>query len=151
MGVTQRLAIDNEQLGREVIRLQKNAIGPVTLFNQPAPIAKTTTTTLTAAELMNGLITGNPGTTATYTLPTGALMDAAMLVANPDLAVDDAFDFAIVNIDTTIGDIITVAAGTSFTVVGDMTLTGAAAGDTSSGTFRARRSAAGVWVLYRLT
>lgn len=116
---------------------------------QSAPVALTTSATLTAAQLAVGLLTANQGAagTATYTLPTGVLMDAAF----PNVRVDTAFDFAVVNISTNAAESVTVAAGTGFTVVGNMGIAANnAATSQSTAHFRARRTAANTWVLYRI-
>jgi hypothetical protein len=119
---------------------------------QVAPAAKTTSTTLTAAELLTGLITGNQGAAgaATYTLPLGTAIEAALLALVPNLEVNDSFDFSVVNISAVGAETITLAANTGVTVVGDVTLAAVAVGDTSSGIFRLRRTAANTYVVYRL-
>lgn len=123
------------------------------LRKQAAPAAKTTSTTLTAAELLGGLLTGNQGgaAAATYTTPTGAQIETALLAAHPGLANDDSFDFAVVNISAVGAETITIAAGATVTLVGDMTLAAIAVGDESSGLFRCRRTAANTYSIYRLS
>jgi hypothetical protein len=119
---------------------------------QAAPAAKTTSATLTAAELLTGMITGNQGAagTATYTLPLGADIETALLAINPGLKVNDAVDFSVINISTNAAETVTIAANTGVTVVGDVTLAAVAVGDQSSGMFRLRRTAANTYVCYRV-
>lgn len=119
-------------------------------FTQPAPAAKTTTTTLTAAELIGGLLTANQGAAgaATYTLPTGTLLQAALPA---DWAVGDAFTWSVVNISTNANEDVTIAPGTDHTVVGNMTVA-ANSGVTEQawGTFLTRKSANNTFVTYRI-
>ena len=107
--------------------------------NQTAEAALGTGTaiTLTGANLAGQLMSGNPGSAATYTLPTGTNMDAAL-----DLGVNEAFDCSIVGFGA--GGI-TVATATGWTLVGSMAI---AAG--VSGRFRVRKTAAATFTLYRL-
>lgn len=113
---------------------------------QPAPAAKTTSTTLTAAELLGGLITANQGAgaTATYTLPTPASMDAAL----PNMQVDESFEFTLINISTNAAETCSIAANGAFTVVGDVLLAANATGDESARTFRVRKTGASTYVAY---
>lgn len=123
------------------------------LRQQAAPAAKTTSTTLTAAEIIAGLLTANQGgsAAATYTMPLGTSIETALLGLYPNLANDDAFDFTIVNISTVAAETVTLATNTGITLVGDMTIAAIALGDSSSGTFRVRRTAANTYSVYRLT
>ncbi len=120
------------------------------LFNQGAQAAKTTSTTLTAAEIFGGLITGNQGAAgaATYTLPLAADVDTLLTAA----AANDAFDFSVINISTVAAEDITIATNTGWTLVGNMVITesAAASGANSVGRFRARKTGAGAWTLYRI-
>ena len=123
------------------------------LRKQAAPAAKTTSTTLTAAEIMAGLLTGQQGgaAAAVYTMPLGADLEVALIAAFPGLANDDSFDFSIINISTVGAETITLAVNTGVTLVGDLSLACIATGDESAGTFRVRRTAADTYVGYRLT
>ena len=116
----------------------------VRLRTQTTPIAITGDDTLTAAYLANGLITFNKGSDAaiTATLSTGALMDAYFT----NMHVDDAFDFATVNInDSGSSSTVTLAAGVGFTIVGLVTV-----GRLASVKWRARKTGTATWVCYRL-
>jgi len=113
--------------------------------------AKTTAATLTIAELITGILTGThtAGATQAYTLPTGTLTDAAL-----GMAVNDSFDWTLINLSAAAADTITVTAGSGHTVVGNMIVqsvhasTGLIYG--SSGMFRTRKTAANTFVTYRI-
>ena len=123
------------------------------LKTQAAPAAKTTSTTLTAAEVIGGLLTANQGAAgaATYTMPLGTSLETALLALKPNLALDDSFDFSLVNISTDAAEDATIAANTGVTVVGNMVVaSNAAATDESGGLFRVRRTAADTYVVYRI-
>lgn len=110
-----------------------------------APISVTATATLTAAQLINGLILANNGVTSaqTYTLPTVALLEAAL--ANLD-RVGTTFQFRVVNLGTSSGTAI-IAAGTGWTVTGSLTMTIPV---TTGALLVARKTSATAWTLYRV-
>jgi hypothetical protein len=126
----------------------------VALRKQGAPAAKTTSTTLTAAELLGGIITGNQGAAgaATYTLPLATDLESALLAIHPNLQVDDSFDFVLINLSTVAAEDITVATNTGWTLVGDMVVDSndQAAGSYPRAIFRVRRTAANAYTLYRI-
>ena len=116
----------------------------VKLRTQVAPIAITGDATLTAAYLENGLMTFQKGSDADIaaTLSTGALMDARFTAMH----VDDAFDFATVNLNNSgASSTVTMTAGVGFTIVGLVTV-----GRLSSVKWRARKTGTATWVCYRL-
>jgi hypothetical protein len=104
---------------------------------QTTPNAVNTTATLTAAQLLAGIITSTTAAAVTGTLPTGTLLDAA-----DNLAVDDAFEWAVI---ATGANAFTIAAGTDHTIVGSAVVATA-----TSGRFRSRKTAANTFVTYRL-
>lgn len=110
-----------------------------------APVSITATATLTAAQLVNGLILANNGVTAaqTYTLPTVADLEAAL--SNTD-RVGTTFQFRVVNLGTSSGTAI-IAAGTGWTVTGSLTMT---IPTTTGALLLARKTGAGAWTLYRV-
>ena len=116
------------------------ALGEPLLLIQGAPTALTGAATATAAQLANGLFTFN-GTAGDLTLPTVALLEAAVAADK----VDVAFDFFVINIDATTDDI-TVATATGWTLVGNMKVD-----EATSGHFRARKTGDGTWTCYRLS
>ncbi len=118
---------------------------------QPTPTAKTTAVTLTAAELLTGIITGThtAGATQAYTLPTGTLMDAAT-----SFDTNEYFDWTLINLSAAAADTITVTAGAGHTVEGTMicqsahSSTGLVHGNALR--LRTRKTAANTFVTYRL-
>lgn len=116
---------------------------------QGAPAAKTVTAGITAAELVAGLIT-TTGVTgpSVHQLPTGTEIDAVI----PGVATGDSFDFTLINTGTGAAEDATITVNTDVTIVGNPTV-GALTDATiisGSGTFRARRTGANTWVVYRL-
>lgn len=108
-----------------------------------APQTATSTATLTAAQIVNGWLVANPGTSAaTYTLPTGALIDAAV----PNATVGSTFDLSIINTGTSSGAV-TLAVSTGVTDGGNAVV---AIPITSSALFRFRKTADNTFVVYRI-
>jgi hypothetical protein len=111
----------------------------------PAPVEVTTAATLTAAQVLNGLILANSGITASvnYTLPTVA--DLELDLTNSD-KVGTSFTFRLVNLGTSSGTAVIVT-NTGWTITGSLTMTIPV---TTGAQFIARKSAAGAWTLYRV-
>jgi hypothetical protein len=110
----------------------------------PAPATATATATLTVAQVTNGILLGSPGTSAAaYTLPTCALLDAALGNAK----VGSSFDFSVINVNGSSSGVITVTTATGWTLVGLMTVV-ATAGTAQA--FRARKTGDATWSLYRI-
>lgn len=111
----------------------------------PAPVEVTTAATLTAAQVLNGLILANSGITASvnYTLPTVADLEATL--SNSD-KVGTSFTFRLVNLGTSSGTAVIVT-NTGWTISGSLTMTIPV---TTGAQFVARKSAAGAWTLYRV-
>lgn len=120
-------------------------LSEIQFFAQPAPATVAAgDATLTAAQLATKIVLGSPGSSAAaYTLPTGALMDAAF----PSMKTDSAFDFSVVNVDGSGSGVITMTAGTGWTLVGLATVVATAG---TAQTFRARRTGTATWSLYRI-
>lgn len=119
------------------------------IINQGAPTAATTSATLTAAEVIAGIITVNQGGSAASAqqLPLATAMDTAL----PDFGANDSFDFSVINISTDAAEDASITTNTGWTLVGNMDVaSNAAATDKSAGHFRARKTAAGAWTLYRM-
>jgi len=104
------------------------------------------TATLTVAQLLSGLIVGTPTAAATYTLPTGTAFEAEFA----SIANDQSWDFSIINVATGATFIITVAAGTGWTLSGSARVDANAGTAQAQGRFRARRTAANTFTLYRI-
>lgn len=104
-------AVNNVKLGN---------VNNVVITRTPAPVALTdASVTLTASQVLKGLLAGAPTTSdKTLTLPTAALLVAAI----PGAQIGDTFNYVVVN--TGVGDGIQfiVAAGSGGTNVGYMTV-----------------------------
>jgi hypothetical protein len=111
----------------------------------PAPVTATTTTTFTAAQLLNGLMLLNNGITANvaYTLPTVAQLEADLTNSNK---VGTSFTFRVVNLGTSSGTA-TITTSTGWTITGSLTMTIPV---TTGVTLVARKTGPGAWVLYRV-
>ena len=108
-----------------------------------APQTATATATLTAAQVVGGMLLANPSTSAaTYTLPTAAQIDAAV----PNATVGSTFDLAIINIGTSSGTV-TLSMGTGVTDGGNAAV---AVAITSSAVFRFRKTAEGAYTVYKI-
>ena len=115
-----------------------------TLYTASIPSAATATATLTAAQVIAGVLVANPSTTAaTYTLPTAAQIDAAI----PNAVPGSSIDLTIVNIGTSTGTV-TLAMGTGITNGGNATVV---IPITSSAGFRFIKNADAAWAVYRLS
>ena len=111
----------------------------------PEPVSVTTAQTLTAAQVLNGLILANNGITASvnYTLPTVAALEADLI--NSD-RVGTSFTFRLVNLGTSSGTAVIVT-NTGWTISGSLTMTIPV---TTGAVLVARKSAANAWTLYRV-
>lgn len=105
---------------------------------QPAPVAVNATATLTAAQLLNRLITSTTAAAVSGTLPTGTLLDAAA-----GLEIGESFDWTVIN--TGGANAFTILVGTGHTIVGSAVV---ALG--TSGTFRSAKTAANTFITYRV-
>lgn len=129
------------------------ALRGVVVKTQSAPATATVAATLTAAQLLTGILNATPtatGATAVYTLPTGALMDAAV-----NFAVNDSFDWTLINNALAALDTITLTGSTGHTVVGGpivQSLNATTGGVTGySAVFRTRKTATDTFVSYRVS
>lgn len=108
-----------------------------------APQTATATATLTAAQVVNQMLVANPSTSAaTYTLPTAALIDAAV----PNAIVGSTFDLSIVNIGTSSGAV-TLATATGLSDGGNAFV---AVAVTSSAVFRFRKTGDAAYTVYKM-
>ena len=107
-----------------------------------APATATDTATLTAAQVLNGIILATPTAAAAYTLPTVANLEAALSSA----IVGNTVDFTVINLASSNYDI-TMTTNTGWTVTGGGVVV---VQEASSALFRARKTGAGTWQLYRL-
>lgn len=121
----------------------------VLVKTQGAPTAATTSATLTAAALLSGIITvlQGGGANSAQQLPTGTALQTALPV---DFAVNDSFDFSVINISSSAGETATITTNTGWTLVGDIGIPIMATGAQSQGLFRARKTATNTFTLYRI-
>lgn len=120
-------------------QLSDGNVSEVVLSTQGAPATATGDATLTVAQLLSGILVGNPSTSAAaYTLPTVASLEAVLTNAK----VDSCFYLTLINLGTSSG-IITLTTNTGWTLVGDVTVP-----ITSANTLIARKTGAGAWTLY---
>jgi hypothetical protein len=115
---------------------------------QPTPTAMTVTADITTAGLLSGMIIGThaAGATQTYTLPTGALMDAAF-----ELDIDESVDWSLINASGAAADTITLAAAAlGHTIVGAVVVVSANSAPDNTAVYRTRKTAADTFVTYRL-
>ena len=116
-------------------------LSEVTLGDQGTVATATVTATLTVAQITAGILSANPSTSAaSYTLPTGTLIDATLTNAK----VGSTFDLVIVNLGTGSGDI-TIVTGTGITLVGSVTVT-----DGTSAQVRFVRTGEATYTMYRI-
>lgn len=120
----------------------------ILIQQQAAPTAKTVSATLTAAELLAGIITVTQGAGApsAQQLPTGTAIQAAL---PSDFAVGDSFDFSVINLGAA-SEVASITVNTDVTIVGYATIDVAAATASGSGRFRCRKTADHVFVVYRI-
>lgn len=131
-------------------RLTAQNIGIISLNapNDPAVVsAVNATATLTAAQLLGGLITSTSAAAVAMTLPTGAVFEPLLAAVYGTLAVGDGFLFTIIN---TGPNTVTLTAASGFTIGGGQTTPGAIATLTNA-TFRVVRTAANTYIAYRTT
>ncbi len=109
-----------------------------------APQSATSTATLTAAQLVVGMLYANPSTSAaTYTLPAASTLDTAL----PNATVGSTFDLNVVNIGTSSGTVtFSMGSGTGFTDGGNAVVVVAV---TSSALFRFWKTGDGAWTVYK--
>jgi len=111
----------------------------------PAPATATVTATLTPAQVTSGILLGSPGTSAAaYTLPAVSDLEASALSS---AKVGSTFDLSVINVDGSSSGVITMTAGTGWTIVGLATIVATAG---TAQLFRARKTSATTWTLYRI-
>lgn len=114
---------------------------------QGDPVQKTTSTTLTAEDILNGIIVADQGASgaATYTLPTVASLEAAL----PNFPDNGIIRFNVINIGDNSSEDVTIATNTGWTLVGSMVIQDNATATNRSGReFGARKVSNGAWTLY---
>ena len=123
-------------------------LSELTIGTQAAQQTATATATLTTAQILGGLLVGDPTTTAaTYTLPTATAIDAVMT----NMKTNSTFRLTVINIGTSTG-LITMAVGTGITAVGNLVvaITGSAAGVGGAAEFLFRKTGTAAYTVYRV-
>lgn len=123
----------------------------VQIVKQGTPAALTTSATLTAAQVLTGILTSSQGASGApaYQLPTGTDLQAAL---PGDLANDDAFIFSLINISTDAAEDASITTNTGWTLVGSMAVqSNDAITSKSAGRFMARRTSSNNFTLYRIS
>jgi hypothetical protein len=113
---------------------------------QQDPAVVTAAATLTAAQVLTGLLIVSTAATTTnqaYTLPTVASLEAALV--NPKL--NSTIEFVVINLGTSSGTA-TMTTNTGWTVAA--TLGAVAVAVTASGRFLGRKTSDTGWTLYRI-
>lgn len=112
--------------------------------------AITDTTTITVAGLRGGILAATPTAAASYTMPTGTVLEAAFPAGS--LVAGDSFDFTIVNVATNDSyDITLVTALSGITLYGNLVVeANSATTKASSGIFRAVYVSSNTWGVYRV-
>jgi hypothetical protein len=128
-------------------QLNDGNLNEVKLTVALVPTTATDSATLTAAQLLNGIIIGTPTATAAYTLPLATALDDVLTNSKPG----STFDFRVIN--TTTAGVITMTTNTGWSIgssgsQGLMTIA-ATAGTVRS--FRARKTDDGSWALYAIS
>ena len=138
-GAKNGTGLDGAVINRGTYRLQKQSAASAEADGAQS---------ITAAQLINGIVVHTVTAASALSTPTGA----AILAGLPtDLTAGDSFDFTLITIGAGADDISTLTAGDAdVTFVGDVTVGPGAAGTTSSGTFRFRYTGANAFVGYRL-
>lgn len=128
------------------------SLAGVVIASQGAPAAKTVSATLTAAEVLTGIITGNQGgaAAASYQLPLATDLVAAL--PSDAWGDDKMFRFYVINLSTVAAETVTLTTNTGWTLVGKMVLeANTGTSPVPSGMFGVRQTGAGALTLYRLS
>lgn len=121
-----------------------NYNGTETVLNMPlgnkqsTPATLNATGTLALNDLLSGIITSTTAAAVVGTTRTGTQLTAELI----NVAIGGSHDFTVIN---TGANTWTLAAGSSVSIVGN-----AVVAATSSGQFRAKRSADTTWIIYRM-
>lgn len=129
-----------QRKGIAVANLGMQAAAPIV---QPTPATVNVTATMTAANLLTGLITSSTAAAVAATLPLATDLDTAFNAWKGSVGIaTDGFEFVIVN---TGPNAVTVTTNTGWTLVGNMVVAAAV-----SATFRVYKTAAGAWTIQKI-
>lgn len=117
------------------------------LTPQGEPPLVTANIVIPPGSLKAGIIVTDASSSITLTLPLAVDLDAAL----PECGVDFSFDFSLINISSGPGDDAAIAINTGWTIKGPTLIFAFDTPQpTSFGRFRARKTGAGAWTLYRI-
>jgi len=133
---TGNLILGNTASTTGQIQLRSN----LALYQPAPPTTITATGALVVASMKLRIIQVTSATAVTLTPDTGTTIDAAF----SGMAVDTAFEFTIINTGSAAGAV-TMAVATGVTYIGSTTVA-----ISTSGTYRARKTAANTFVMYRV-
>ena len=108
------------------------------------PLTATDTATLTAAQVLGGILLCTPTAAASYTLPTVANLEATLSSAKEGSTIE----LSIVNLASNSSYDITLVTNTGWTITGGGVTV---VQELSSALFRARKTGSGSWQLYRIS
>lgn len=119
------------------------------LYGQITPATINVTATLTAAQILSGIVTSSTAAAVSATLPLATDLDAAALAANGGIALANAgastggaaFRFSVVN---TGPNTLTILTNTGWTLVGNMAVATAVSAE-----FICYRTATGAWTIQK--
>lgn len=146
MGRNSSIVAENEDLSQSTLDMNQL----VTLLKKRTVTAMTTSATISTAAILGGMISANQGAAgaATYTMPTGAVMAAALPA---DFVAGNYLDFTITNVSTNAAEDVTVAGASGMTANGNMFVpSNDATGSISFGTFRIVCTGAATYNFYRI-
>jgi hypothetical protein len=115
--------------------------GAAGVGSQVTPGTLNASGTLTAALMLTGLVTSTTGAAVAATLDIATAMDTAFGASAPN---NLAFDFSVIN--TGGANAFTVGTAAGWTLVGNMVVA-----LSTSARFRARKTGAGAWTMYRIS
>lgn len=112
--------------------------------SQGSPVTRSTAVTLTAADILTGIIISAPAGAINLQLPLATDFDTAIGANAP---VGTSFDFSIIN-TAGAANAPTITTNTGWTITGTGVMS---VSQNISGRFRARKTGAGAWTLYRIS
>ena len=119
-------------------------VNEVILSYSAAPQTATNTATLTAAQITGEMLVATPTANATLTLPTGALIDAAV----PSARVGSTFDLGVVNAAAATYTVAFAVSGVTGVTDGGNGIVSLAAA--TSALFRFRKTGDAAWSVYKI-
>ena len=140
-------------IGRLVVRMVRVPTGGLAVTQLPPTVpARSTTSTITAPELLASILTSAPAAAISLTLPTANAVIQLITQTNGGFPLEagDSFDFSVVNTSAVSGAVVTILTSTGWALVGNILVApNETVASNSSAQFRVLRSATGL-TLYRV-